>query len=249
MPRRPRLVNLLWRWHRRLGLLAALFVLVLAVTGVVLNHSSGLGLDRRFVDWPWLNSVYGDASGDLAAFELEGRWVSRAANGLVYLDGLEVAPCSGTLVGAVQHAGMFLAGCEQELLLIAPGGELIEAVTASTGLPSPLSGVGLVGDVVVLRNAEGWWLADLEVLEFRAPAPGGSLISQLAPDRLPESIRNAIPAREQWLNWERVLLDLHSGRIAGRVGVLWMDFIGVLLGGLAMSGIAMWWLHRRRGRR
>ena len=67
MRRRPRLVGLLWRWHRRLGLLAALFVLVVAVTGIVLNHTSGLALDRRFVDWSWLNAVYGDHSGELPA--------------------------------------------------------------------------------------------------------------------------------------------------------------------------------------
>ena len=52
MPRRPRLVGLLWHWHRRLGVIAAFFVLVLSVSGIVLNHSSELGLDRSFVDSP-----------------------------------------------------------------------------------------------------------------------------------------------------------------------------------------------------
>ena len=44
MRRRPRLVGLLWRWHRRLGLLAALFVLLVASSGIVLNHTAGFGL-------------------------------------------------------------------------------------------------------------------------------------------------------------------------------------------------------------
>jgi hypothetical protein len=100
----------------------------------------------------------------------------------------------------------------------------------------------------VLQDADGWWLADLDAMEFRSPAPGGSLINQLAPGVLPEAVRANIPAREQWLSWERVLLDLHSGRIAGRLGVFWVDLVGALLGGLALSGIAMWWL-RLRGRR
>ena len=43
----PRLRRAILVWHRRLGLTAAPFVLVLVVTGVLLNRSDGLGLDRR----------------------------------------------------------------------------------------------------------------------------------------------------------------------------------------------------------
>ena len=78
---RSQLVGILWRWHRRLGIFAAVFVVVLAASGIVLNHSSGLGLDRSFVDWPWLSKAYGDNSADLPAFNLGERWLSRAANG------------------------------------------------------------------------------------------------------------------------------------------------------------------------
>jgi hypothetical protein len=79
----------------------------------------------------------------------------------------------------------------------------------------------------------------------RAPA-AGAVIRQLVPDRLPDAMRAQIPVPDQWLSWERLLLDLHTGRVVGRVGVLWVDAVGVLLAGLAVSGITMWWLHRRR---
>lgn len=244
--RRTRLVGLLWRWHRRLGVVAAFFVLLLAATGIVLNHSSDLGLDRRFVDWPWLSRAYGDSSSDLPAFELGAHWLSRAANGHIYHDDREVGSCSGTLVGAVHAGDLLYAACAEELLVITTGGELVESITASTGLPVPIVGIGMIGDEVVLQTAERWWLANLDTMEFGSPAKGGRLISQLAPDHLPAAILARIPAAEQWLSWERFLLDLHSGRLVGRVGVLWVDAVGVLLASLATSGIAMWWLHRRR---
>ena len=41
-------------WHRRLGLAAAVLAMLLAVTGVLLNRTEALGLDRRFVDAEWL---------------------------------------------------------------------------------------------------------------------------------------------------------------------------------------------------
>lgn len=247
MRRRPRLVGLLWHWHRCVGVLAAFFVLVLVTTGIVLNHSAQLRLDRNFVDWPWLSQAYGDGSGDLPAFQLGEHWLSRAANGHVYFNAREVASCRGKLVGAVAAGGMLFAGCARELLLITDSGELVESVSASTGLPVPLQAIGLVDNRVVLQASGIWWLADLDQLDFsqRAPA-GGTVIRQLVPDRLPDTIRNRIPVPDQWLTWERLLLDLHSGRLFGRAGVLWVDGVGVLVASLATSGTVMWWLHRRR---
>jgi hypothetical protein len=204
-------------------------------------------LDRSFVPWPWLTQAYGDDSSDLPAFQLGDRWLTRASSGRVYLDVQEVAPCIGKLVGAVQADDLLYASCGEELLLITREGALVESVSASTGLPAPLQAIGLIDGQVVLQSGGTWWLANLHSMDFtqRAPA-GGAIIQQLVPDRLPDSIRAAIPAPEQWLSWERVLLDLHSGRLFGRFGVLWMDMVGVLLATLATSGVAMWWLHRRR---
>ena len=100
-----------------------------------------------------------------------------------------------------------------------------------------------------MQVGDQWRLADLEQIDFSARAAGGSLIRQLAPAPLPSVIRDALPDQAQWLSWERLLLDVHSGRLAGRIGVLLVDAIGVLLCALALSGIAMWWLHRRRRQR
>jgi len=247
MPRRSALVGPLWRWHRRVGVLAAVFVLLLAITGIVLNHAAELHLDRRFVDAPWLLRAYGDHSSSLPAVELDAHWLSQAGNGHVYFDAREVAPCGGKLVGAVAAGELLLAACSQELLLLTRAGELVETVTASTGLPTPLQAVGLSEDRVVVQVADTWWLADLESLEFAARAPAGTTVMQpLVTGQLPDAIRQQIPAPEQWLSWERVLLDLHSGRLFGRLGVWWMDAVGVLLATLAASGVVMWWLHRRR---
>ena len=245
MRRHPRAVGFLWRWHRRLGLFAALFVLLLAGTGIALNHSAGLGLDRRFVEWPWLNGIYGDHSADLPAYQLGEHWLSRTASGLVYLDTLEVAPCQGDLVGALRAGDVLYVACAGELLLVTGAGELVETVTTSSGLPAGVTGIGDADGDIALQAGGTWWLADLEQMDFAARAPAGSLVRQLSPGPLPQDIRRGIPAQAQWLSWERLLLDLHSGRVFGRPGVWLVDGVGVLLGGLALSGVGMWWLHRR----
>lgn len=243
------LIGLLWRWHRRTGVAICLFVLVLAATGVLLNHSTGLGLDGRFVHWQWLTRHYGDDSGDLRAFPVDGRWLSRAIDGRLYLDSAEVATCHGELVGVALVEPLLLAACEEELVLLTRSGELVESLTASTGLPVPLAGLGLFEGAVALRSSGQWVLADLDSLTFEQRPPAGSMIPQLTAGKLPADIQQNIPAPARWLTWERVLLDLHSGRILGGAGVWLVDGVGVLLICIAFSGVTMWWFHRRRRQR
>jgi len=249
MRRGARLVGLLWRWHRRIGLLAALFVLLLAATGIALNHAPELGLDRRLVDSAWLNRLYVRESAPLPAYQLGDSWLTRTAGGRLYLDAREVGACDGELVGATRAGELLVAACARELVLLTAGGELLETVSAGMGLPTPLAAIGRVDEQVVLQVDGRWRLADLDRLDFSTVAPGGAAVIQQTAGALPPALRAAIPAPQAWLSWERVLLDAHSGRLFGRGGVWLVDAIGVLLAALAASGLAMWWLHRRRFRR
>lgn len=243
-----RLVGLLWRWHRRTGVVIFVFLVLLAITGVVLNHTSALGLDRRFVDWPWLTGAYGDSSHDIRAYPLEQHWITRSAGGALYLDASEVGRCHGELVGVAQAQDLLLVACAEELVLLTPRGELVEQVTASTGLPTPVQGLGMAADAVLLRTGGDWVLADLDRLEFAGRPAAGVLVQEIARGELPAAIRDRIPAPAQWLTWERVLLDLHSGRLFGNIGVVLVDAVGILLLCIACSGVTMWWFHRGRRR-
>ena len=48
-----------YRWHRRIGIIAAFFVIILSVTGIILNHNASLNLHKQFITAPWLLSWYG----------------------------------------------------------------------------------------------------------------------------------------------------------------------------------------------
>jgi len=243
-----RLVGALWRWHRRIGLVAAIFVLVLSVTGIALNHPTGLALDQSYVQNAWLLRIYGDDSSIQQGYHLEAGWVSQSSGGQVYLNAEEVAVCYGDLVGAMQTSEFLLVGCADQLVLLLPGGELVESMAASAGLPVPLEALGRNAQQVVVKRDGRWFVADLEALRFDEPLSGGS-VQQIAPGTLPAAVVTNLPAHNQWLTWERVVLDLHSGRVFGRFGVILMDAAALLLMCLASSGVLMWLLHRRRRQR
>lgn len=241
-----RLVGALWRWHRRIGLAAALLVLVLSVTGIALNHSPGLALDQNYVHWQWLLRAYGDDSGMRSGYRIDAGWVSRARGGQLSLNANAVTTCYDELVGALQTPQFVVAACADQLVLIQADGQLIEAIPASNGLPTPLQGIGRVDNAIVVQYEDRWFVADLDTLQFARPVTAGALVEQAAAGPLPAALISTLPAAQQWLTWERVLLDLHSGRLFGRAGVWVMDAAAVLLMCLASSGVAMWALHRRR---
>ena len=44
----------MYQWHRYIGVSVALFMLILAVTGIMLNHTSRLELDKNYIQTEWL---------------------------------------------------------------------------------------------------------------------------------------------------------------------------------------------------
>ena len=50
--------TLMFRLHWRIGLAAAFFILWLAITGILLNHSRDMGLHHVFLDHPLILEAY-----------------------------------------------------------------------------------------------------------------------------------------------------------------------------------------------
>ena len=237
------------RWHRAIGVGASVFVVFLVISGLMLNHAQQLGLDQRHVAPAWLLNWYGLAGpGQLRSFAIDGRWLSFAGSEL-YLDGKPVATAPGG-VGAVAFGDWLVAAGRNELLLFDHGGELIER------LPWEIRGAGAVEALgrtehgaVVVRSAGKFWQADAEMLNWSpleaAPAATAWSIAANAPAALQQAIQQQY--RGNGLSLERLLLDIHSGRIFGWVGLLVYDLLALILGFSALSGLVLWWRTRGNG--
>jgi len=242
-----RLNNWFPRLHRWLGLGALIFVLILSFTGIALNHSTQWSLDRRFIGSEWLLRVYGiDAPAPSASFEAGGHTVALLGERL-YFDELELVAGVTQLVGAIATTSQVLIGTTSSLLLVASDGRLIEQVAVAGLLPGALDGLGRIGEAIALRAGPGLFVTDPDLLQIE-PWQGGdesavdwAVSMPLDPARL-DGLQQLY--RGRGLTLERLLLDLHSGRIAGSVGRLLLDAAGVALIALSMLGLALW-LNRR----
>lgn len=236
------------RNHRRFGVFAAVFVIFMVLSGLALNHSHGLGLDRRHVSQPLLLDWYGFAKLDqIDSFALGDDWLSFAGSQL-YLNGKSAATLAGGL-GAVISGDLLIAAGNDELVLLDRNGELIERLSWDQ---AAIESLGLLEDnTVVIKTKRQLWLADDQLLTWQPDAnmlekPVWSVVTET-----PTSLRQLILQnyRGDGLSLEQVLLDLHSGRIFGTLGIIVYDLLALALGFLAISGLVLWVRGRRNGNR
>ncbi len=239
------------RMHRSIGVGASIFVVFMVLSGLALNHSHQLGFDQQHLAPSFLLRWYGlGEPAQLQSFAVDEQWLSFAGSQL-YLDGARVATTTKG-VGAVANGDWLVAASSEELILLNRDGSLIER------LPWDQPGAGLIEAIgrlntgsLVVKSAGQTWLADAELLEWKQlePAPDASLwaTSQAAPAAIQKAILQQYQG--EGISLERLLLDAHSGRIFGPVGVIVYDLLALLLGALALSGLVLWWRGRRNGQR
>lgn len=243
--RRKKVRALLWRWHRRLGLAAAILVLFLSVTGIALNHTESLKLDESPLRHQWLLSLYGVESPHITSYAMGERFISHMAGDYLYLDENELAYCRGHFAGVVSMAGIWVVGCGDELILLTEDGEIVERIGSVYQFPASLSRIGRCGESLCFEAGAQRYLADVDQLSWRPVDKGISGWSQSV--ALPDSIRAELVSQFQGqaISWERVILDIHSGRILSAFGVMLMDLAALALIVLSLSGFTMWYQGRR----
>lgn len=235
----------LHHYHRYFGLAAAFLVIVLSVTGIMLNHTESLRLDERKVGQQWLLDLYGIPEPQLgSSYLVNGRWVMQW-DGAVYLGNQALSGLRDGLVGAADFDDIWVVVTTSQVGLFSSEGELIDLFST----PFPVEQMGLdVANKIIIRGAEGLLTLDDDLTEL-LKVDGDRAVAWIQEHSLDAATRQEFLATFQGegLPLERVILDLHSGRILGGAGVLLMDLAAVVLIVLALSGFYMW--GRRKWRR
>ena len=234
------------RWHRPLGLLSALPVIVLCVSGVLANHSDDLGLSRKTVP-AWLASFYGHTASDRAWLaELDGQSLVQG-NDVLILDGDVVAPCASPYLGVLPQPNGWVAGCRGALVMIWSQPSAVEVVDGSWGLPD-FDRMGLSAEGLVIAGSNGQFRVDPDTLQFPALADMPTITAlpgkqPLSSERYGDFADALVPDA---FTWERLVLDVHAFRFLGPAGPWVLDFASMALLVLLVTGLVMWWQSGRR---
>ncbi|WP_417347369.1 PepSY-associated TM helix domain-containing protein [Ferrimonas sp.] len=226
----------LTRWHSRIGILVCAWILLLACTGLILQHGHRLGLDKPLLTGAFWYSLADLPQPTVSGAEEQGLY--QVDNRLLSRQG-HLAMLDGEVQGVVVGEESMLVSDQGQLWLLTPEGELVDSV--------PLEGLALAGTsaagLPLLKGREGrlwqldWWLEAKPELAEATLVQGPVKFTQAS---LPGEIEDS----HSGVSVERLILALHSGRIFGPLGEWLMSAVALMAIGIACTGFVIW--GRRR---
>ncbi|MEQ1592932.1 MAG: PepSY domain-containing protein [Thiobacillaceae bacterium] len=239
------LARFIRRWHARLGVAAALVFIVLIVTGLALNHTEQLGLAHRSIQSESLSHWYGlPPPRLLAVYEADGQFVA-TPDAWLYRN-LRLPGNGGIVVGAVRTPAMLAIATAQSVSLFTPTGEMIDTLRGAALPHQPITALGQIGDRIVVQTQQGDF-SSADGLDWQTVSGNAVIWSHNQPTD-PKTIARISQQLAPALPIERVVLDLHSGRLFGHYGPFFVDAAALVLLALSLSGIWIQWRswHQKR---
>ncbi|QQX80980.1 PepSY domain-containing protein [Shewanella sp. KX20019] len=235
---RVKLLRQLRPWHRRIGIFSTLLVIFMAVSGVLINHSNQLSLDTAPVKQSWLLDYYGiKAPKDVHLYQQSPQQLISASN-QVWLDDKLILEANAPVLAVIRYNEMIVAVDNSHLYLLSQQGELLETQGSATGLPSHIQALGLQ-DNLWLKTQSGLFVADSDLIEWSQAQPL-AIIPWVKALENSDSSEVTLQIRASRLHWERVLLDMHSGRFFGSLGPWLMDLVALALIIMSLTGCYIW---------
>lgn len=249
-----RLIRHLREWHRKLGIVAAFFIIFLSLSGVALNHTTSLSLAQQPIKSSWLLNHYGVATPSDVRFYQNNSLI--VTNNLLWLNGAllqesDESFIAATFIPSVEDSAtkMVLAVSDSQIYLFDMQGNLIDQLGEELGVPQNINALHVTQNNIIVKTREQYFTTTTDFLAWE------EIVLVVEPQWItPEQPSEALLAkailayRSQFLTLERIILDAHSGRIFGLIGVLFMDFVALLLVLLSLSGIYIWLRYARAKR-
>ncbi|MDT8283084.1 MAG: PepSY domain-containing protein [Gammaproteobacteria bacterium] len=237
-------------WHRRIGLLALTLVIILAITGILLNHTERFKLDETYVDNHLLLSWYDiEPDDDPVSYRIDNnkdQHIISAWQHQLFFDNVAITHLEQTVHGVIGAEQFIVIALDKAIILLSYEGELIERISTSLSFSS-IQRLGMKYKRPVIETSEPlYYMADEHILDWDVISNEGIdwaetyVLNDLEKEKL------LIAYRGNGLKLERIILDLHSGRIFGHYGIYLMDAAAIALLWLSFSGLWVWSSRRRK---
>ncbi|WP_196137238.1 PepSY domain-containing protein [Aliikangiella sp. G2MR2-5] len=240
------------KWHRRMGFAASLFILNLAVTGILLNHYEQLGLHKSFVSSSWLLDLYGvKAPEDVRCYQ-QTSFTACQLGRQIFINQSYWQESEDMLLGLIQTGDSLYLLTESERFILSPKLQLIDQELIAESIGQNIDAVYWPlnqdnNEPLIVRSANDFFRFDLEQEEWESMQKPQEIQEQPTFSPGSESVELLQSLyRENQITHLRFVQDLHSGRVIGLSGQTTNDLSAFILILLAISGFITW--QRRKNR-
>lgn len=237
--------RLLYKLHRYLGLAVSVILILLAITGIALNHTDDWQLNSRYIKSPTVLNWYGvNRPSTIRSFKAGPHWISQLDQ-QSYFNTQALTTNNQLLVGAINTERFIVLAFKKQLLLISDNGTVIEKIPLET----PIDSIGFTGQNTVFIRLDTQIKVSYDgLLSWQTVSDPSVQWSQETALSEPLNAQLQHTHRQHIIPYERFLLDFHSGRLFGPVGIFIVDLSGILLIVLTLSGCWIWLRHRLKSR-
>jgi hypothetical protein len=242
-----RIIRHLREWHRKLGIFSALFIIFLSISGIALNHTTLLSLSEKSITSSLLLNHYGIKPPSDIRFYHQKEWL--VTEQFVWLGDTLVYESDEPVISISKFQTYRLLATTKRLIIFTDKGELVDKLDSSSDLPVPIQAISISENHILLKTPHGYYQGDSDFFDWQKinTLIEPKWISSEAGTQSESTIAST-KYQSQFLSWERVILDAHSGRILGDYGVILMDIVAFMLILLSISGIYMWFKYSKKKR-
>ena len=250
------------KWHRRLGFAAALLVINLSITGILLNHYEALGLHQSYITSEWILDAYNVHSPkESNCMKVSEPEQSKAKTDevsvcqvgeLIFLNQTFWRKSEAKLIGAHPFNNGIAIITEHFVYYLTKDLHLIDEYNLQESFENiPLASLVIANQIALHHNAGiSIFDSDMEVWEQVSESELDQAVDLVKPvffeptaDLLTEL---KVSYRHNQITHLTFIQDLHSGRIFGGLMILLTDLTAVVLIILVISGFIAW--QRRKNK-
>lgn len=227
-----------YRWHRRIGVLVSLPLLLIAITGIVLNHPSWYGLNRTFISNPLVLSWYGmTPQNPPISLSSDATWAT-VVDSVLYLNATRIDEDFPSLTGLVALESVIaISGKDSIWLVERTSLQLIEKLGAESIPPGKILALGVDSSSLLIDTDQGQFRANADLTSFAAEQRNPLTIAPRTPP--PQKLLEQILTdwRGRGITLGKLVLDIHSGAAMGSTGTLLSDLVAAAIILLVLSGM------------
>ena len=235
--------------HKKIGLSSIAVIIMLVLTGILLNHNDSLKFNQQPVHSTFLNNWYGIQLPQVEqGFQQQQNWVTLVGN-TIFINQTPLQNIKVDSLHGFQTVDFgFILVSKNSLILADEQAQLIDQIP----FPTPLANAYFLQGQLLLKLENNRYYQTLEPYDsLNEVSLSPNLTSNLvpiSPSRLPTSLQATLQAQsnQNGLTVERLLLDIHSGRFFGSWGIYLIDLFAILFLLLALSGA---WMTIRAGQK